>query len=565
MKRPTAKNAIRQKLLFFVAVPFLTIFAILLLAIVNSVYESKVNLANQILENKTRFNAEHLKFTIDSIRLTLNVGAELLARIDTTEPEARKEAERIVQQMLRNRNIYNSWVVYEPNAFDGRDEDDRDGYPGAPSGRFIRSYVNDGGHIVLVPDMDENTIDDPEVSSWYTSAVKSKKMHIDVNIGESVLYDFHDGKELQNVYSITVPMFRDGVLIGCIGADGKFDELFGALDRKTRVVSMLLSESLHLKGTDDSKNIGKSIDEIGLSDSIQIKKALKDKAPVFFPNTRFGLVGGSAMVSFEPVKLEPFEELTWVVTALPFSSIYESMYVVIGIAIGAMLFFSALLLFSLRYAAETISSELRVMSRIADDFNSEDHQLEMQNYQENNFGQTAISFNQMLVDFHGRIAETNWQQEMLDFHLFLERSLFPGVDLPDFFRHAAHRFVSVYQAKGVSLRLYGAAEEAETVIHYDPVSGFKKGDGGFSNWQTAFYSELKNSDRVGLVCRHAVEGISGNGMSVCAFPLRTLAEELIGAIFLSFDAPPPEDVERHAVFMAEDIAHRMAGQEMSLG
>ncbi|MCL2020680.1 MAG: cache domain-containing protein [Betaproteobacteria bacterium] len=562
-RRPT-KNAIWQKILFFVAIPFLTILGILLFSIVHSVYESKVGLANRLLVNKTRFDSEQLKFTLDSIRLTLEVEAELLSRVDATRPDARKQAERVIQQTLRNRNIYNAWLAYEANAFDGKDDDDRDSYPGAPSGRFIRSYINDGGTIMVVPDMDENFLGDPQSSSWCAEAMKSKKLHININSEEQALYDYRDGKGLQNVYSITIPLFRNGVLLGCMGADGRFDELFGGPDRKTPVVSMLFSESLHLRAAQDSRNIGKSIDETGLSDLTLVKNALRDKELVFFHNARFGLVGGSAMLSFEPVQLEPFGELTWVVAALPFSSIYESMYLVIVVVTGAMLFFSAMLLASLRYAAQIVADTMRAMSRIADDFNPEDSQPQMQRYQEKNFGRIATSFYQMLTGFRKRIDETNWQQEMLDFHLFLERSLFPGVDLPDFFRHAAHRFISVYQAKGATLRLYGA-EDADTVIHYDPVSGFSKGDADLSNWQTVLRAALQNTGRIGMVWRYDVEAGSGNAMTVCVFPLRAAEENLLGGIFLNFDAPLPDEIERHAVFMAEEIAHRLAGQEMSLG
>ncbi|MCL2075621.1 MAG: cache domain-containing protein [Betaproteobacteria bacterium] len=588
------KNTIWQKLLFFVAVPCLAVLGLILFCIVYSVYESKVNLANQLLVNKTSFNSERLKFTLDSIRLTLESGAELLSRIDTTRPDAREQAERIIRQTLRNRNIYNVRLVYEADAFDGKDSDDRYGYPGAPSGRFIRSYINDDGTILVAPHMDEDTIDDPQESPWYTDTIKSKKPHI--SIDETIVYDHNDEKT--SVYSISIPLFRDGLVIGCLGANGSVDELFGGLDEKTS--SSIFSESLHNTGTLDGKNIGRFIDALEFADSVPVENALRDKKAGFFRNARFD--GGSAMVSLAMIQLEPFGELTWVVTALPRSSIYASMYLVIAVAIMAMLFFSILLLLSLRYVALIISKPIRAMSGIAEDLNSEGQKPMM--LPEHDFGRFAISFQQMMTVFHTRIDKTNWQQEMLDFYLFLESALFPGADLSDFFRNAAERFVSVYQATGATLRIYGAgdretvsrpnlkvgtsspqmrepqcstqnnclahpaingeASSRHVVIHYDPVLGFGTGNEDLDNWQTALRASLQSADRTGMVWRD-IKGNSEENMTVCAFPLRVATGELAGGIFLSFDTPLSEEAELHAVFMAEQIAHLLADQEMSLG
>ncbi|MDR0234555.1 MAG: hypothetical protein LBI31_07140 [Zoogloeaceae bacterium] len=565
MGRLTIKNTIWHKLLFFIALPFLGVLAVLLFSIIYSVYESKVGLANHLLENKTRFNAEHLKFTVDNVRLSLETVTKLLSRIDTTEPDARQQAERILQQsLLRNQNIYNIWLAYEPDAFDGRDASDRSGYPGAPNGRFIRSYINADGTILIVSDMNEESLDDPERSVWYGGAIRSKKPHININLDKVMLYDYLDGKGTQNVYSITLPLFRDGVVIGCVGADGRFDELFSGLDKKTKVVSMLFSESLRLIGTPDGENIGKSIDEIGLTDLTFIKQDLEDRKPVFFRNTRLEMVGGNAMISFEPVRLEPFGELTWIVTALPLSAIHESMYLVIAVIAGTMLFFSLLILFSLRYVARSVSRPIRAMIRTASDFSPEDLQSQLPQPKKN-AGVVTLAFHRMLRTLHERIRKANWSQEMLDFLLFLEESLSPNVDLPDFFYHAAYRFTSVCQAKGATLRLYGAKGAADMVIHYDPVSEFRADDEDLRHWQTALREPLESADRTGMVWRYDVKDASGNTMTVCAFPLRMWEDEVAGGIFLSFDAPLLGGIERYAAFMAEEIAHRLAGQEMSLG
>ncbi|MDR1849368.1 MAG: cache domain-containing protein [Zoogloeaceae bacterium] len=555
-------NAIWRQILFFIAIPFLVVLGLLLLAIVNSIYESKTSLANHLLVNKTRFSVEHLKFTLDNVRLAAESGATRLSRIDTSKPDARRQAEEVIRQMLHNNNIYNAWLVYEPDAFDGKDAMNRDNRPGAPSGRFIRSYFKDGEKILLTPSIDERTLDLPQEALWYKGAMNSKKPYI--NIDGTMLHDFQNGEGLQNLYAITIPLFRGEVPIGCIGVAGKLDLLFSGLDRKTHVSSLLLTETLHLTGASSIENIGKSLDEVGLSNSALIQQALQEGKPVFFKDAHFDMVGGKAMISFEPVRLEPFGKLLWIVTALPLSSIYASMYLVAALTIGAMIFFTLLLLFSLRHVAQNVSSPIRAMRHIADEFNPEDTAGAQETlHWENNFEPIAVSFHQMLMALRRHIGEVMWQQEILDFHLLLERSLFPAVDLPDFFRCAAPHFVSVYRAKSATLRLYGA--HAETVVHYDPASGFGADNEDLERWQTALYMPLQECGRTGILWYHDAGKSAGDpSRSVCAFPLRKAKGELAGAIFLCFDAPLSDEVRYNATLMAEEIAHRLAGQEMSL-
>jgi len=553
-------HAIWQQIFFFIAIPFLVVLGFLLLSILHSAYESKISLANHLLVNKTRFSMEHLKFTLNGVYLTVEAGVAQLSRVDTSRQDARKEADNIIRKMLRNRNIYNVWLVYAPDAFDGRDFMERGNYPGAPSGRFIRSYIREGEQILLASNIDEHTLDSSYESPWCAGAMNSRKPH--VSIDGAMLYDFQNGQGLQNLYAITVPLFREGIPIACVGAAGKITDLFSGLDRKTRVFSLLLTETLHLTGASDIENIGKSLDEIvDWSDSPLIQQALRDNKPAFSRNARFDLVGGRAMVYFEPVRLEQFGKLFWIATALPLSSIYTSMYLVIAVTIGAMLFFTLLLLFSLRYVVQKISSPIHAMSRIADDFDPEGAEPQMSSPHEKSFGQIAVSFQQMLSVLRKRIAEVGWQQGILDLHLFLERSLSPEADLPGFFRQAAPRFIAVYQAKGATLRLYDADAKEDTVIHYDPVSGFGGDNEDLNRWQTALSARLQESSRTDIVWNYDA---TGEPTMVCAFPLCRADEALIGAIFLCFDAPLSDELEYHAARMAEEIAHRLAGQEMEL-
>lgn len=546
-------KSIWKKLFLSIAIPFFLVFGLLLFSIVHSVYKDKVETANKQLANKIRFNEEHLQNLIDSVRLTTMTAADLLNRLDANQPDARRHGEQIIQRMLQNRSVYNAWLVFEPNAFDGRDAEDRDGYPGAPSGRYIRSYVRDRESkekIVVAPDVDESILDDPRQSSWYRSAVLSRRPYISIN--EETLHDYGIGEGLRNIYSIAIPLFRNGAVIGCVGADGNIEDL--VRDDDTGVVSAILSYRLKLTAAPRVGDVGKKLEDLSFTNLAAVKEALLERKPVLFERETFALAGGGAQVSFVPVDLSFFRESLWIVTAMPLTNIYESMYPIVTVAILSMLVFVCMFYVLFSYMARLVSRPVLAMTRVADTLNLDDTHLQVSRGK-NEMRQFTGSFYRMLEILHRKIGEARWQQEILDFHLFVESNLSAASDLTDFFRRLAHRFIRIYGARRMSLQLLEQGNrEIREAVWYDRDSGFETRASAPEVWQILL-AQAENSPLP--IWREDADDC------LCVLPLR-IPERLLGGVFLHFDRQAPEEIKDYLSFLAEMISHRLAGHDMNM-
>jgi hypothetical protein len=531
------------------------------------VFDNKTELAIPLLENKVQFDAEHLQTTISSIHISVKAASESLSDIDTTQPNARKQAEHIIQQMFRNSAVYNAWLAYEPNAFDNNDAGDLGGYPGAPSGRFIRSYAQQNGKLTVMPDMDEQTINDPR-KTWYSKAIKTGKLHIDIN--ENPLYDYQDHNGPINVYSVGIPLWRDGQIIGVVGADGKIDSLFSALDEKTGVVAMLFSDDLRITGAKNTSLIGKRLEDTGLLSYPHVREKLREKQVFLLKNVDFSLLDNNVIMAFNPVKLDIFGETVWIVAALSMSSIYKSLYLIIVVILISMIAFALFFFFSLRYVARMVSSPVQDMTRIANALCLDDTQFKDLSSHRQDSGHMMVSFYQMLDVLKTRLETMRWQQEMLDLHLFLEKTLGPDCDPVDFFRHAAHRFVRVLQTKRLLLRLYGITNDGATErqvtkqVAFDAIAGFGAKHGEAPSWHTCLHDSLLAPGNQDAVWQHNADDGEGGKITICALPLHTATKGLFGSIFLVFDNLPLGDIEQHIEFIAQEITHSLSGQEMRL-
>ncbi|MDR1688973.1 MAG: methyl-accepting chemotaxis protein [Clostridiales bacterium] len=108
-------------------------------------------------------------------------------------------------------SIFAVWTAWEPNALDGKDAEyiNADEYHDS-SGRFVPYLYRDGGAIKGQALLD---YDDPVAGEYYQGAKLSGKPYI------TDPYQYTSGGSTFNIFSIAIPILRDGAVIGAVGVD----------------------------------------------------------------------------------------------------------------------------------------------------------------------------------------------------------------------------------------------------------------------------------------------------------------------------------------------------------
>jgi signal transduction histidine kinase/CheY-like chemotaxis protein/HPt (histidine-containing phosphotransfer) domain-containing protein len=112
-----------------------------------------------------------------------------------------------------------AWICWEPNAYDGADAEHAHAAPYEDeTGRFVPYVYRDysGGEIKFAPMKDYN---DPEKSDFYLVAKNSGRLYVTDPI-EYII----DGVP-KILCTVSIPIFRDGVVVGVAGVDITMDSL----------------------------------------------------------------------------------------------------------------------------------------------------------------------------------------------------------------------------------------------------------------------------------------------------------------------------------------------------
>jgi HPt (histidine-containing phosphotransfer) domain-containing protein/HAMP domain-containing protein len=428
------KNAVWMKILLFAVIPFIGIYGVVAVFISLSVFQDKIRQTEVDTRTLSRFNETNLRGYIENILLVTRIAAADMETINPENPEARKLGEQAILSSFENPHVFNAWLAFEPNAFDGKDAEHRGDYPGAPSGRYMRSYVRGEHGILVAPDMDEAELDNLEESDWYVGAKLTGRPYIDINSPYEIFYDYGIDETLRNLVSITCPLFRNGSFIGCVGADFLLDEVILGREIIPGAVSALFMSNGGLQYARDPGLLGKSIEELGFSDPPGIRAAFRRQIEFFLTNDDSVLIEGRAYSYFIPVQLEDFNDLVYLYAAIPETTLWETMYAVlrpIGIALIVSLILFSLLLF---YLAHSISRPIHELTLASEAISQGDFGRKlMVSLSRDEIGAMTRSLHRMVEQFRMYIALQERSKELLDIYTRLHSALYQRDTIEDVF------------------------------------------------------------------------------------------------------------------------------------
>jgi HAMP domain-containing protein len=299
------------------------------------------------IKNIAEINAMDLSGLIDGVITSVQITAEALGKIDGFAMEnPREHAGNILTSMLVNTSIYNAWFAFEPDAFDGRDEYHTDDYPGAPSGRFIRSYVAENGRVIIAPDMDEWSIDNPAISYWYTVPRDENRLLVNMTSDSDNLWDYAVGHDAVFALGVSAPVRNKyGQVIGCVGADVLFDEMIMGLENHASAYVAVFFPDGNLFYAPDFSYDAENAHISHFESAEQIQKSFYQDEALFLLNEYSPFAKTEAYTYFQPILTKNYlDSHLFMYAAMPRSVSLQILIPMLGI-IAAIAFTVLLALF----------------------------------------------------------------------------------------------------------------------------------------------------------------------------------------------------------------------------
>jgi methyl-accepting chemotaxis protein len=428
------KTTIWSKILFFVVIPFLVIYALLAVFILRSIFLDKMEQVEQDVRNLAWFNEINFQRFIENTRLSVMIAAAELELIDPSSSDARSRGEQIIISSFSNEMVYNSWLIFEPNAFDGRDDEHRGEYPGESSGRYMRSYLRQDSSYITAPDMDETLLEDMSISYWYLMPKLTNEPFIDINTEYELSWDYRIGGD--PVYSITmaVPIKRNGEFIGCVGQDILLTDIILGSEMVPGADSALISPNGILRYYHDYSLLGESMDEMGFTGISHFEKAAAQGEELFLPGEYSPLLQARAIAFFAPAMLDDFNELLYIYTAVPESVVMKTLKSFLGPIAYSFIFVLLIFMISLLYISWGISKPIHSLILACEAISQGNFDTVItQFHSRGEIGIMTQSLYRMVEQFKIYIVMQERSQDLLEIYIRLNNALYRNDRLEDVF------------------------------------------------------------------------------------------------------------------------------------
>jgi HPt (histidine-containing phosphotransfer) domain-containing protein len=561
------KNTIWSKILFFAAIPLMLLYITGSIFVIRFIFNSKVSDVETETKNLALFNEVSFQRYIDMVKLAVITSAEELEDIDPELPDARKLGEQVLFSQFKNSMVINSWLIFEPNAFDGRDAEHRGEYPGETSGRYMRSYVRRGEGYIEAPDMDETLLDDMTLSYWYLVPKLREALFLDVAVDYATFWDYGVGEGDTNSLSLVAPMFRNGEFIGCVGQDILLSAEILGPEMIPGAVSAMFTPNGVLRFHVSTGEMGKSLADLGFTGAARIEEALNRGEALFLSGEYCPLLQTTAFACFQPVRLADFDELVYVYAAVPESKVRDAMTPVIKAvlySIGISLLVIALfLVYFFRHVSKPIHSLILACDAISRGkfdtpivrFNTKDE-----------IGFMTRSLYRMVEQFRVHITMRERSQKLLDMYTRLHRALYRWGRMEDVFGEVMPIVSDFFAVHRASLVLV-TGETARVLSFFERGKGVRKADNEdflYHRQVTALVSGKKYISLNANALREQKISFAGDQvLFLCILPFMA-AGELRGYIIMegNDETGPVIHNDTALLFLSETISFMLTQREI---
>lgn len=259
------KARIRLHIFISVLVVFIAILSIIISRSRSMAKESAIELANSNAQLAAKDINIYIQSAVQEVRNLVYSSVSLRAAGNLNRKD---HVNLILNTVKKNNNILCAYVMWEPNALDGRDAQYAGDSTYDSNGQFSVSFYRCNGEFIS-----ERSEPGQYDEEYYTGSFKSGQ---EVII-EPYFYKYADNLPETFEITITVPIIIDGKTMGVAGVDVCLDEL-QKLNSGFKYLSggygIILSNQGVVVAHPNKAFIGKSIADVYPKDSVAIKKAV---------------------------------------------------------------------------------------------------------------------------------------------------------------------------------------------------------------------------------------------------------------------------------------------------
>ena len=322
----------------------------------------------------------------------------------------------IIQTLNDSNNLVGLWMLWEPNAFDGRDDLFRLGWPRfdptgrytpyitlGPDGKATLDFMNDSDEVARYPEW-INRLEDYqppyEQPGWGDFYLVPKTRGRDT-ITEPFLYEVQGRMVLESSLTVVIKDPDNGQLLGVAGADLSLEDLqqeFGKLRPNAAGYVRVISEGGLYVVHPDQTRVGQSIDA---------KDDLYEYAELIWTGKPFSYADETFTHFFHPVKVGDTGQFWVAGVSMPTSAITESAVAARNTAILTGVVALVLILAALWWLIRTLTRPLLKLAETMEALSSGKGdltvQIDISNRDE--IGRTATAFNRFIGSLREMVHE----------------------------------------------------------------------------------------------------------------------------------------------------------------
>jgi len=304
--------------------------------------------ADEITE---RINNDH-----ENVRALLEWVSDRLLAADPTAPNAVDEISEFIESLLTaTPYVHCIWFSFEPGSF-------------LPDARFSIDYVKSDEGIVWHFDFDDDLLHDPELAPWYYIPFSTGEIWFET----ADLYDYEIGTGYMFTDTVSMPLIRDGEIIGVAGIDTLYVNQFrfvGEKDIENERLLLLLTQSGEIVYSSDNRFLTESIFDMPYGDDGRIKESLSSYELSIFEGIS-PFLGVRSVMSFNPVYAEHASQQLYLyidmLTTTLFRPAADATGVIALLSTVGLILLSAILFYIIRSNLKPIKTLTENAKQLAD-------------------------------------------------------------------------------------------------------------------------------------------------------------------------------------------------------
>lgn len=379
-----------------------TLFAVIIL--VNS-YFNEINKAKELAVQVSKSYSKDLEKDILSAKMRVEILRDVVWGLKKT-PKIQRNIifDLIKHEMNKSPDLYDIYLIFEPNAFDNADKKYTNSYLADRTGRFEFTFLREDGQMTLMePSLHEENLE----SFWYQEMIRTKRtMLVEPYI------DTADGFYNNSMTSVMSPFVKDGKLLGVIGMDIVLETMLKDL-KSLKVmdgyIAVLSDGGNYIVNTKyPDKNMKSFLNEKGWGEHIdEIKEG---KNVVVTVNTK----EGKFLRIFNTISVPGIEEHWSFVASIPYNSVLKNFYIYLCmilisfiILVAAIIFINTIMIRKMMSPLEQVKKYMSEISKGNLDFG------DLEIIANDEIGVLANSFNEMRKNLKDYIQKNSAKNEFL--------------------------------------------------------------------------------------------------------------------------------------------------------